>query len=155
MFINQSFTFAASGLIFRLHHRGLDSYIYYDDLYLSSKNLTSPWPFIWTNLKPHHTRMHCAKFGWNWPSGSWEEDVPSLVEIGPVVLEKKMWKVYWQTDGRTHDGQYVIRKNSLELSAIFNGAWLFCPVYMYIYSPSGFCPTSRYLTRSKSCKLDG
>ena len=29
--------------------------------------------------------------------------VPSLVEIGPVVLEKKMkmWKVYRQTDGHT------------------------------------------------------
>ena len=26
--------------------------------------------FIWTNLNPHHPRMLCAKFGWNWPSGS-------------------------------------------------------------------------------------
>ena len=32
------------------------------------------WPFIWTNLNPIHPRMLCAKFGWNWPSGSWEED---------------------------------------------------------------------------------
>ena len=31
------------------------------------------WPFIWTNLNPLHPRMHCAKFGWNWPSGSREE----------------------------------------------------------------------------------
>ena len=31
-------------------------------------------PFIWTNLSPHHPRMHCAKFGWNWLSGSGEED---------------------------------------------------------------------------------
>ena len=30
-------------------------------------------PFIWTNLSPHHPRMHCYKFGWNWPSGSWED----------------------------------------------------------------------------------
>ena len=42
--------------------------------------------------------------------------VPSLVEIGLVVLEKKMkmWKVYRQTDGRTdgwtNDGRQVIRK---------------------------------------------
>ena len=36
----------------------------------------------------------------------------SLVEIGPVVLEKKMimWKVYKQTDRRTDDGRLVIRK---------------------------------------------
>ena len=32
------------------------------------------WFFIWTNLNPLHPRMHCAKFGWNWPSGSGEED---------------------------------------------------------------------------------
>ena len=103
-----------------------------------------PWkragPFIWTNLNPLHPRMLCAKFGWNWHSGSGEEDflkfnssmyfqyfvnispwkragpfiwtnfnpltqglfVPCLVEIGPVVLEKKMkmWKVYDNDDGQ-------------------------------------------------------
>ena len=31
-------------------------------------------PFIWTNLNPLHPRMLCAKFGWNWPSGSGEKD---------------------------------------------------------------------------------
>ena len=36
--------------------------------------------------------------------------MPSLVEIGPVVLEKmKMCKVYGQTDGLT-DGQQAMRK---------------------------------------------
>ena len=45
--------------------------------------------------------------------------VPSLVEIGPVVLDKKMkmWKVFRQTDGRTDgrtdDGRQVIRKAHL------------------------------------------
>ena len=38
-----------------------------------------PWkrvePFIWTNFNPHHPRML----------------VPSLVEIGPLVLEKKFF----------------------------------------------------------------
>ena len=38
----------------------------------------SPWKkagaFIWTNLNPLYPRMLCAKFGWNWPSGSGEED---------------------------------------------------------------------------------
>ena len=32
------------------------------------------WFFIWTNLNPLDPRMLCAKFGWNWPSGSGEED---------------------------------------------------------------------------------
>ena len=40
--------------------------------------IISPWkrgePFIWINLNPLHARMLCAKFGWNWPSGSGEED---------------------------------------------------------------------------------
>ena len=37
-----------------------------------------PWkraePFIWITLNPLHPRMLCAKFGWNWLSGSGEED---------------------------------------------------------------------------------
>ena len=40
--------------------------------------IISPWkrtgPFTRTNLNPLHPRMLCAKFGWNWPSGSEEED---------------------------------------------------------------------------------
>ena len=59
-------------------------------------------------MNSHYARMLCVKFGWNWPCGSQEdlnvakeyffEDtcipfmqecfVPSLVEIGPVALEK-------------------------------------------------------------------
>ena len=29
---------------------------------------------LWTKLNLIHPRMLCAKFGWNWPSGSGEED---------------------------------------------------------------------------------
>ena len=84
--------------------------------------------FIWTNLNPLHPRMLWAKFGWNLPSSSWEEDfsissmyfhswviisplkkggnpsfeqiwvlitqgcfVPSLVEIGSVVLRRRFF----------------------------------------------------------------
>ena len=40
--------------------------------------IISPWKragsFIWTNLKPVHPRMLCAKFGWKRLSGSGEED---------------------------------------------------------------------------------
>ena len=47
--------------------------------------IISPWkragPFIWTNLYPLHPRMLCAKFVWNWPSGSGEEDFFNFVNI--------------------------------------------------------------------------
>ena len=36
--------------------------------------MTIYWFLIWTNLNPPHPWMHCAKFGWNWHSGSGEED---------------------------------------------------------------------------------
>ena len=39
------------------------------------------WFFIWTNLNPLHLRMHCAKLGWNWPSGSGEEDFFFLIFV--------------------------------------------------------------------------
>ena len=29
---------------------------------------------IWINLTPLHSRMHCAKFRWNWSSSSGEEE---------------------------------------------------------------------------------
>ena len=32
--------------------------------------LKTVWPFISRKLNPHHPRMLCAKFIWNWPSGS-------------------------------------------------------------------------------------
>ena len=28
------------------------------------------WFLFWTNLNPLHPRIHCAKFGWIWSSGS-------------------------------------------------------------------------------------
>ena len=37
--------------------------------------LERAWPFILTNLNTLHPGILCAKFGWNWPSGSGEEDV--------------------------------------------------------------------------------
>ena len=55
-------------------------------------------PFIWTNLNPFHLRML----------------MPSMVEIGPLVLEKmKMWKVYNNNRQQTNFDQ----KSSLEPSA--------------------------------------
>ena len=54
-----------------------------EDFFISSMYfryfvIISPWkrvvPFVWTNLNPLHPRMLFAKFGWNWLSGSGEED---------------------------------------------------------------------------------
>ena len=61
------------------------------------------WPFTWKNLNP--TTQGCF--------------LPSLVEIGPLVLEKKMkmWKVYRQTDGQT-DGPQTIRKTHFFLAQV-------------------------------------
>ena len=36
--------------------------------------MRTEWFLIWTNLNPLHPWMHCAKFGWNWPSSFGEED---------------------------------------------------------------------------------
>ena len=76
-------------------------------------------------LSPHHPRMLCAKFGWNWSNGSVEGDflifvlsllsslgksvhlnklefpfthgwfLPSLIEIRWVVQEKEIVKLKW------------------------------------------------------------
>ena len=62
------------------------------------------WLFIWRNINPYHPRMLVTR----------------LVEIGPVVLEKKMkmWKVREgrtdrRTDRQTDDERQVIRKAHL------------------------------------------
>ena len=47
--------------------------------------IISPWkragPLIWTNLNHLHTWMHCAKFGWNWASGSGQEVFFNIVNF--------------------------------------------------------------------------
>ena len=44
-----------------------------------------PWkraePFFETNLNSLYPKMHCYKFGWNWPSGSGEEDFLNFVNF--------------------------------------------------------------------------
>ena len=68
--------------------------------------IISPWkkvgPSIWIHFNPHYPKMRCAKFGWNWSSGS----------------GKKRWKWEKFTDRRTEeqtDGQRTagIRKAHL------------------------------------------
>ena len=61
--------------------------------------IISPWErvllFIRSNVNPLHPMIFCAKFGWNWPSGSWEkeENVKSL-------------QTDRQTDGQTTDKKW-------------------------------------------------
>ena len=70
--------------------------------------LFPPWSrasnFIWTYFK--YIRMLCAKFGWNWLSGSGEEDenVKSLQTDGRTDR---------LTDRQTDNGRKVIRKAHL------------------------------------------
>ena len=51
--------------------------LFYFRYFVMISPLKKVWPFIWTNLNPLHPRMQ-------------ECFVPSLLEIGPVVLEKKI-----------------------------------------------------------------
>ena len=47
--------------------------------------IISPWkmagPFIWKKFNPLHLRMLCANFGWNWLSGSGEENFFNFVNV--------------------------------------------------------------------------
>ena len=45
------------------------------------------WPFIRTNLNFHYPRMLCVKFGWNWHSGSGEED-----EYVKSIRQRWQWR---------------------------------------------------------------
>ena len=49
------------------------NFIYVFSLFRNYLPLERSGPFIWSNLNPLHPRMLCAKFGWNWPTGSGEE----------------------------------------------------------------------------------
>ena len=101
------------------------------------KNMLASGIFIIINQKVHllFYQDSSVEFCWNWASGSGEEDfrnsvnefrylfgqvvalhwnkidalcfVPSMVETGPVVLEKKikMWKVYDNNDDN-EDGDF-------------------------------------------------
>ena len=59
--------------------------------------IISPWkwegPFIWTNLNSLNTKMIFVRFGWNWPSGSGEEDenVKSLRQCQRSRTTNKFW----------------------------------------------------------------
>ena len=53
---------------------GISSMYFRYFVVISAWKRARPRPFIWTNLNPLHPRRLCVKFGWNWSSGSGEED---------------------------------------------------------------------------------
>ena len=63
--------------------------------------IISPWkragPFILTNLNPLHPIMLCAKFGWNWLSGSGGEDenVKSLRQRRQRQQRRRTTDIFW------------------------------------------------------------
>ena len=63
--------------------------------------------FIWTNFNPLHPRMLCAKFGWNWPSGSGEdveneECLEWTTTDNKQTLLTKAHKSLWLRWAKTH-----------------------------------------------------
>ena len=63
--------------------------------------IISPWkrvgPFIWRNLNPLYPRIRCFKFGWNWPSGSGEEDekFSTTTTDNAQILIRKAHLSFW------------------------------------------------------------
>ena len=50
------------------------------------------WPFISTRLNLLYTWIHCAKFGWKWPSWFWVEDFEMLSICFHYVAIMSSWK---------------------------------------------------------------
>ena len=72
--------------------------------------------------------------------------VPSLVEIGPMALEKKMWKVFKRTDGRTDgrtDRQTTNDRWSEKLTRAFSSGELKTQL-SNISSPTVLFPLTRH-----------
>ena len=86
------------------------------------------WFFIWTNLNPLHPRRLCAKFGWNWPSGSGEEDenVKSLRQWQRQQRRTidKFWseKLTWVLGSGEIKIRYRIQENFTALN--YNRHWV-------------------------------
>ena len=60
------------------------------------------WPFIWINLNSIYPRMLCAKFGWNKPSGSGEDDNDDVQRkkhiIGTDAQDRDLASSWWHLD---------------------------------------------------------
>ena len=114
--------------------------------------IISPWkrtgPFIWINLNSHHPRMLCAKFGWNWPSGSGEEDD----HVKSLQTDRQTDR---RTDRQTDDGRQVIRKAHLSFQlrwAIKNPNFTLPRCHMFIWKFSWIPPSIMYIQHCKTHK---
>ena len=75
------------------------------------------WFFIWTDLNPLHPRMLCAKFGWNWLSGSGEEDenVKSLWQRQRRRQRRRTTDKFWSEKRTWAFGSGELKKWGSEL----------------------------------------
>ena len=88
-------------------------YFYYSPIISTLRRM---WPLIWTNLYPLHLGILCTKFGWNWPSGSWEEDdsVKSLQTDRQTTGLKWSEKLTWAFSS----GELKIRNHRFDMENI-------------------------------------
>ena len=133
------------------------------------------WPCIWTNLNLFHPRMLCVKFGWNWPSGSGEEDFKistfcihivrfvcfcfSILLLSPLYEKILCAKFDWnggEEDENVKNSQTVRRtdrrlttgdqkKSSLELSASIWYTFMFIWLHWLQIMEKGCVKTPNYL----------
>ena len=70
-------------------------------------------PFTWTNLKPLHPKIICAKFGWNWHSGFGEEDenLKSLQQQQQRQRRRTTDKFWWEKRTWVLGSGELMRKN--------------------------------------------
>ena len=78
-------------------------------------------PFIWTNLNPLHPRMLCAKFGWNWLSGSGEDENVESIRRQRRRTTDKFWseKLTWAFGSGEQKRPLFVYISSLKMALIF------------------------------------
>ena len=117
--------------------RGMD----FHSQMVCAKKLISSHPRLLCaqKLNPLHPGMLCVKFGWNWPSGSWEED-----------KDIKKFTDRW-TDTQTDDDKLIWAFSSGELKRVkpnigmlvlvswWLGPWKLSNNMIYTLLPSLFC----------------
>ena len=92
-------------------------------------------PFTWINLDHLDQSMLCAKFGWNWPSGSGEMHfcnfviIPPWKRVGPFIWIKlnslhqsiHCAKLGWKL------AQWLLRRIFLKMSMYFHNCTIISP----------------------------
>ena len=76
----------------------LDSLLMYFHHYFIIFPRKRTGPFLWIVVNPLHSKMICAKFGWNWPSRSGEKDfikfLPCIFTINFIIIS--LWPFIWR-----------------------------------------------------------